>query len=423
MFTRIFVTILIFAVWAQAQILPGIERRKTRYGFKVDREPAITYQLFVQRSKSWKPVIYLAVSIQNDHLTFEKTDNGFRCKFRVNVAIRHEKTLVTSNTWDESAFLQSFNATNSRRQAQYRLYRLPVFDKEWEGPREGKFQMLLEINDLVSGQSFRYKRPFTIHQADRVRSTEIAFLKRPFKNDSLILTGSGEILKFSHPAWGYLRYKTARTADDSVTFNIRLYLKEDDDQKTLFDQKFLTVPVSQGICDLSFELPYNSMDEGHYLLRISKDHWEKEKSFRVVWFAKPTYLYKYDLAIRPMRYILDEKTLKRVKHLSYKELEKWFKAYWKKRDPTPNTVYNELMVEFFRRVAQANRKFSTRHKEGWETDRGRIYILYGAPTRIDDHRYATQTKPYQVWVYGDSLQFLFVDRNGNGEFNLIKVER
>ncbi len=423
MFTRIFVTMLIFTVWAQAQILPGIEQRKTRYGFKVDREPAITYQLFVQRTKSWKPVVYLAVSIQNDHLTFEKIDHGFRCKFRVNLAVRHKKTLVASNTWDESAFLTSFKATNSRRQAQYRLYRLPVFNKEWEGPREGNFKMLLEINDLVSGQSFRFKRAFTIPKADSVRSTEIALLKRPFKNDSLILTGSEKFLKFSHPAWGYLRYKTSKGEGDSLTFNIRLYKKEDGNQQTLFYQKFLTLPSSQEVCDVSFELPYNSMEEGRYLLRVSKGKWKKEKSFRVVWFSKPTYLYKYDLAIRPMRYLLDEKTFKRVKHLSYKELEKWFKAYWKKRDPTPDTVYNELMVEFFRRVAQANRKFSTRHKEGWETDRGRIYILYGAPTRIDDHRYATQTRPYQVWVYGDSLQFLFVDKNGNGEFNLIKVER
>ncbi len=423
MFTRIFVTILIFAVWAQAQILPGIEQRKTRYGFKVDREPAITYQLFVQRTKSWKPVVYLAVSIQNDHLTFEKTERGFRCKFRVNLAIRHKKILVASNTWDESAFLTSFKATNSRRQAQYRLYRLPVFDKEWEGPRKGSFKMLLEINDLVSGQSFRFKRAFTIHQADSVRSTEIAFLKRPFRKDSLILTGSDKFLKFSHPAWGYLRYKTSKGEGDSLRFNVRLYKKEDGDQQILFYQKFLTLPSTEEVCDVSFELPYNSMEEGRYLLRVSKDHWKREKSFRVVWFSKPTYLYKYDLAIRPMRYILDEKTYKRVRHLSYKELEKWFKAYWKKRDPTPNTVYNELMVEFFRRVAEANRKFSTRHKEGWETDQGRIYILYGAPTRIDDHRYATQTRPYQVWVYGDSLQFLFVDRNGNGEFNLIKVER
>ena len=124
-----------------------------------------------------------------------------------------------------------------------------------------------------------------------------------------------------------------------------------------------------------------------------------------------------------MKLILDEKTFKHAKSLSYNELAKWFKDYWKKRDPTPGTAYNELLAEFYNRVQTANKKYSNRHREGWETDRGRIYILYGQPKEIDDHRYAAETKPYQIWIYSDSLQFMFVDRNGDGEFELVNEEK
>ncbi len=421
MFTRIFICTVLLAVFAQAQILPSIEQRKTRYGFNVEREPSITYQLFVYRTTQWKPILYLATSIQNDKLSFEKKDDHYQSRFRINIAIRHNKTMVTQNTWDEMATLNNFDATNSRLRSQYRSYCLPVFSKDWFGPREGKFKFFLQIHDLISDQIFHFNKEFNIKKSSDSASTEIAFLRKPSKGDSLFLNGSGEIIKFNYPTWAFLRFKNSKAKQ--LVFNIRIYQQNEKNGRKLIYQKFLTVKNDNGLFNVLFKMPYDSLDEGKYLLRFTNGNLEKEKKFQVVWFAKPTYLYKYDLAIRPMRYLLDEKTFKKIKHLSRDELKKWFKAYWKKRDPTPKTVYNELLAEFFRRVAYANRKFSTRHKEGWETDRGRVYILYGPPTKIDDHRYATETRPYQIWNYPDSLQFLFVDKNGNGEFNLVKVEK
>ncbi len=421
MLKRIVFLLLIGTVIAQAQLPTPIIHRKTRYGFKVDREPSVTYQLFVHRTRQWRPVLLIAVSIQNDKLQFEKKGDRYQSRFRVTVAVRQKDKLVTQNTWDEQATIANFKETNSKSDYQYRMYDLPVFNDEWDGPHSGKFQFYLEILDLVSGQVTRFKKEFEITKIMDPAATEIAFLRHKCKGDTIYLSGSGEILKFNRPAWAFLRAKNTKVK--KLDFNVRIYLNDPQIGEKLFYQKFFKIVGDSGIFNVCFPMPYDSLDEGDYLLRISSGKWKKERKFRVVWFAKPTYLYRYDLAIRPMRYLLDPKTYKYVKHLSYNELKKWFKAYWKKRDPTPKTVYNELMAEFFRRVAQANHKFSTRHREGWETDRGRIYILYGKPTKIDDHRYATDTRPYQVWVYGDSLQFLFVDKNGNGEFSLVTVKK
>ena len=45
-------------------------------------------------------------------------------------------------------------------------------------------------------------------------------------------------------------------------------------------------------------------------------------------------------------------------------------------DPTPSTEHNELMEEYYRRVSYSNENFDG-WKDGWETDRGMIYILFG----------------------------------------------
>lgn len=84
------------------------------------------------------------------------------------------------------------------------------------------------------------------------------------------------------------------------------------------------------------------------------------------------------------------------------------------RDVT-RTVYMD-------RVAVANQRYRQFGKEGWRTDRGRVYILYGEPSDIERHPMGDNTKPYEVWQYDHiegGVQFIFVDRTGYGEYILV----
>ncbi len=421
MFTRIFVVTLLIATILQAQNGP-VKHLKTRYGFKIDRIQPITYHLFLQRTRSWKPVLYLAINILNDKLQFVKKDEGYVSQFRVSLGVRDENNVLTNkNSWTEKIVLHNFDETNSVYQMQYRQYRLPLFKAGWQGKQTGSFHCFLEIDDLISGEITTFKETVKVTtDSGNWNSTEIAFLRVAPQGNEISLLAQPDVLQFSKPSVVYVRLQNKKS--DSLLFNLRIY-QQNETGKSLYFQQFKTIKSDSGIFDVWFAMPHDSLEEGKYLLRLSTRGWQKEKKFSVVWFTKPTYLYRYDLAIRPMRLILDKKTYDFARKLSYDELEKWFKAYWKKRDPTKGTVYNELLAEFFHRVQVANQKFSTRHKEGWETDQGKIYILYGKPKEIDDHRYATDTLPYQVWIYSDSLQFLFVDKSRSGEFSLVKEEK
>ena len=107
------------------------------------------------------------------------------------------------------------------------------------------------------------------------------------------------------------------------------------------------------------------------------------------------------------------------------EMEAWFKTFWEKRDPTPETKFNELMDEYYTRVTNSVRKYSTRYKEGWQTDQGKIFLLYGEPDEVDNRKYVSNKKPHILWKYhnnGEQLEFLFVDEYKNGEFTLVELE-
>jgi GWxTD domain-containing protein len=55
-------------------------------------------------------------------------------------------------------------------------------------------------------------------------------------------------------------------------------------------------------------------------------------------------------------------------------------AFWKKRDPKPETPDNEFRDEYEKRVAFADSRFTQGETAGSLTDRGMVFILLGPPT-------------------------------------------
>jgi GWxTD domain-containing protein len=64
-------------------------------------------------------------------------------------------------------------------------------------------------------------------------------------------------------------------------------------------------------------------------------------------------------------------------------------AFWKARDPRPETIENEFRMEFERRVAYADTHFTDNEVRGSMTDRGMVFLLMGPPTYIGRRPIAT----------------------------------
>lgn len=117
------------------------------------------------------------------------------------------------------------------------------------------------------------------------------------------------------------------------------------------------------------------------------------------------------------------------------EREQFIYAFWERRKPNPDTEENEYKEEYYRRIAYANEHFGA-GVPGWKTDRGRIYIIHGAPDSIDGHPAGgpymrpaeegggqTSTYPFEIWRYrnldgiGQEIEIEFVDTCGCGEYH------
>lgn len=94
--------------------------------------------------------------------------------------------------------------------------------------------------------------------------------------------------------------------------------------------------------------------------------------------------------------------------------------FWGSRDTNRSTPQNEYREAFLARFKHANDNFATpTQPEGWKTDQGRIWIVYGKPDDIEMHPMegGQGSKPWVEWTYfqlgeqGRST-FIFYDTSG-----------
>ena len=112
---------------------------------------------------------------------------------------------------------------------------------------------------------------------------------------------------------------------------------------------------------------------------------------------------------------------------SDRERDIFIDAFWKQRDPTPNTPENEFKTEHYRRIAYANQWFGKDSPgPGWRTDMGRIYIILGEPRTIEKYESLAQVFPTQIWFYEgmarlglpNAFNVVFYKKEGQGEYVL-----
>lgn len=97
--------------------------------------------------------------------------------------------------------------------------------------------------------------------------------------------------------------------------------------------------------------------------------------------------------------------------------------FWNIRDANPATPINETQIEYLARIKEATNKYSNiSQKEGWKTDRGRVYAIWGAPTEIERYPYDSETVPYEIWHYEQiegGVVFVFADYSGFSSYKLL----
>jgi GWxTD domain-containing protein len=106
------------------------------------------------------------------------------------------------------------------------------------------------------------------------------------------------------------------------------------------------------------------------------------------------------------------------------EKRKFMYEFWKRRDNNQSTPQNEFKIDYINRVLQADASFKEQGREGWLTDRGRIFVLYGKPDDIERYSFEANQKSHEIWTYEKlegGVMCVFIERppEGSGFFDLV----
>lgn len=101
-------------------------------------------------------------------------------------------------------------------------------------------------------------------------------------------------------------------------------------------------------------------------------------------------------SLRPIADPLERKIIDdRWKDRDMVLMKRFFYSFWVNRSPDPELAWKEYREQ----VIKVNKLFSCRVLKGYETDRGYVYLKFGAPNTMMDRFNEMDAYPYTIWHY------------------------
>jgi len=390
--------------------------------------------------------------IANDLLTFVKNPLGspaYIANFTVSAEIFEKGgKSIARKTFRGQRATDNYEETNSRN-----IYTQGNFRFDLK-PRN--YRLILTIEDEQSNQILRRERDIVLKtlKPGSFEISDLAIIQESEERGDttvLIPTNIGNRVNFGKGFTAYIQFTDKpdevqytiayfsefgkkkelinETINGETIKNDRQFLFRENPGDTIFTYLLIPSP-GQNYYSLLIPVKGDSLDLGEYEISFVvkfKDSLGNQvqkkfaKKFTVEWIDMPFSLQNLDYAIEILEYIATPDEMAKLRFGTPQARLQKFKEFWAKRDPTPNTLYNELMAEYYRRVDYAYLNFATmRDRDGARTDRGKIYIIYGEPTKIE-RKYTPGKPTEEIWYY-EPIRRKFVFTDQYGSFKLTSVE-
>ena len=425
-------------------------------------------------------IYYDAVSLPSTDSAKSRLDVTFRAPYSFFIFVRNEKFTSLTDTsgydyrWpfvanaDISMELLDQNGVSVARELARKT--IGAVDPEPKKHRDdfvegilsfavppGDYTIAFQINDLESNRQFletSEKVTARDFARDSLGLSDVLFVEpsEHSANSAFTPVNLGGDAFFGHNFDAYLEFVYRGSHDSDLRLSYSLYKLEDRSNDTTFfardsvhagavrSTKAFSIEQNEtgyGYRDtavtssrvLSALLPVdgNQLPRGSYELRVTVSDDKITRStlhpFEVRWVDMPRSLWDLEFAIETLQYIATKDELSDLRAMFAKDRKGLFEDFWKKRDPTPRTAFNEAKAEYYRRVDYAIDNFGTvTIPNGFKTDRGKVYILYGDPTHTQ-RTFSPTNPPRETWEYQNlKKRFVFVDESLNGNYKLVATE-
>jgi len=362
-------------------------------------------------------------SIVNDVLTFVKSDaeNQYRARYEVSVTIYNKKgEALADNSISNTVTVSQFEETNSRIK--------PHRHKISFSLAPGKYDYVVKLVDDESKETLERKHSIELRSfpADRIQFSDIVFADeiKCFQNNYFYIPNLQSI--YNDIKSSFAAYFEIYPAQTSENISVKYQIYDEQNNRVYADSNAFKRKNVIANC-ITFKKYIKK--PGKYILILRTSDGSKtanvRQEFNVFWGNMSFKKENLDIAIQQLQLIAKKDIGRQFRKATRNEKKKFLQQFWKARDPTPGTPQNELKEEFLRRVDFSNKNFSevATSREGWQTDRGKVYIKNGPPNQVERQATDINMPGAEIWYYARLKQrYIFSDRSGNGSYRLVKIE-
>jgi len=412
---------------------------------------SVDYAVFNSASTGSYVEIYVAC-LQNS-LKYEKDDDGMVARFNVEVQMKQAEEETKRHTESLLARVDSEDDIQDGSELRH-VIRL--------SPEPGEYNLRVALTDAISGKAGEFLTDISIRALSdsSFEMSDIQFCSKIIrtqgegqfnKNGLRVIPNSSSVYSITMPVLYYYAelYNLPYDAENNGTYTLESIIttKEGDIVKT-FPVKKTRKPGTTAVLAGGHNIVTLPSDTYFLKLRVTDDETgTKTESSKRFFLFKPTkeqlaaaqegaantndlmtayYVNlseeELDAEFNKARYIARPEEKKIYENLDSSAKVQFLVEFWNRRDDDKTTRSNEFKRTYLQLVDYASENFTTKFSNGWKSDRGRVLLVYGAPSEIERSPMERGSKPYEIWSY-DELEggsiFVFADLRGFGDYELI----
>ena len=375
----------------------------------------------VAPSAGGEGTVRVSYVVTHDALPFLRHGDGYRARYEI-TAILYDRSgrQVTGDSWRETVEVATYEETNERRTAR-------ADELEFSVP-PGRYTLKLEITSLDTRAIGRIERTVTVPE---MVPGELSLGTVVFETDGAV-GGDGAEGLILNPTRAYgednpdVRVRIPIYGTPESRYAVEITVK--DERGTLKKSHEDTLLQTDFLKEYVYEFTVLDLEVGPHVLNVEVTplldgrEVSARSRFRVV-TSPLSWGEDEEKMLAQISYVATRDEMELLASVPPEERGPVWDEFWAGLDPDPATAINEFKMEFLRRLGYANAQFRS-IVEGWQTDMGRIYIQHGEPDDIDSQPVGQMLNAWEIWYYyGEHTKYVFVDREGFGEFVLHEISR
>ncbi|NQT35708.1 GWxTD domain-containing protein [bacterium] len=361
----------------------------------------------------------IIVEVMNDMLLFVRDKDEFTASVQLNLSIIDPDVgQVVSKVRNVTKRVSDYEMTNSRRD-----FSVDVFSVELP---VGKYTIKVQIEDRESRKRETVEERIELQypSSDEFDVSDIIWARSSELEERtgvpLHPTVSGMV---SDPESVLYCYFDLFRQDPSRVCSINLIAAEKSGIIRFNDS--LSIVGGERLSSFFMAIPCKDLTFNRYNVTLRAffegDTIQRTSSFSINFHGLPWMIGDINQAIQQLRYVATIEEIQRLSAAFPSKKEELFIRFWNEKFPCENEAENGKMIEYYNRVNYANVHFGS-NRHGWETDRGKILIIYGKPSEIEKSGDDMNSIQFEIWYYNHiNKRFVFKDEFGFNEYRLVST--